>query len=478
MFKIPFFEHTTIGLEITEENIRWVEIDRLGNKWTLHSYGELRHNQSETTILSGLEEIKESITSDAWHCAVLLPRILKEVIVEELPYFEEQEEVAQWISSRRKEIETQYGKDDEIQYQIIEIDEDTRRIFFQIVDGQLMGQYMSYLKESGFFPEMISTGVTEAGYSQIFEEVFVDDLSGLVHRVSIKDFLTVYSKGVLHNLYPISGNSGEFSYVIAEADSYLKSEENSAELEMSTTPLPFVSDGEVDMQVVERELVKITPLSSKKGFGELSNRYVPLVGLVVKANYPALDEFNFVDTSTAAQGIKQHDKEELIRISVLLYAPLIFFFLLVFGAGRLVEYKLIESNQVMNQIGDQLDFVTEQREELIASRDHFLEVKSLLEKRDITAPVFGIISEEINENIWLSGLTMTKTKAGIQQVWLEGYSRNNRSLTEFLDVLERREETVTVQLLLSESTANRSNRNDESSLPIGTIRFEIIFSVK
>ena len=143
-----------------------------------------------------------------------------------------------------------------------------------------------------------------------------------------------------------------------------------------------------------------------------------------------------------------------------------------------MDYQLIESNQVMNRIGDRLEEVTGQREQLLVSKDHFLEVKSLLEERDITAPIFGIISEEIGTNLWLENLTMNKTGSEEQQVRLEGYSSSNRSLTEFLDALEQRKEINAVQLLLSEAVATRGNKRNAEDFSLGTVHFELIFLVQ
>jgi hypothetical protein len=479
MLKIPFIEHTVVGLEVTEELVRWVEMNKLGNKISLHGFGEIRHNGSEAALKSAFAEVKDAIKSDAYHTTATFEKSVLEIRVEDLPYVDDEKELAMWIDQQISSIQDEFETEVMVGHHVVQIDEDSGRAFFQVMDQAIIDEVNVILSECGFHPELITSGIFEPGYTQIFEPDFVEDLASTLVQINSIYYLTIYNQGIVHNAYPIT--SSEPENAILQADSYLKSEESNNEQAISSIPLSLFLEMDVETTSlgVSRELLKASPMESTRGFNELDARFGKSVGAALKLFYPDLDSINFADPGLIHHGIKNHDKKEAIRLAVLLFAPLIFFLFIIFGTEKIIDYQLIESNQVMENIGGNIALVNEQRKELFGVRDQFLEVRSLIENRAIVAPIFEILAVRSTEKVWLNELKIEVSESSHKQVRVEGVAENNQVLTQFLKTLEEDRSVIEVQLLFSNSIDQIQNpgNNDLSSIPIGALQFELIFQV-
>lgn len=453
--KVPFIEKTAIGIEITGEYIRWVEVDRLGKKLSLQSHGEILHNKSDISIKDGIEELKQNLKSEAYHIGFSASETLLAIYTDEVPYSEEPEDVEHWIEIKLKEYSSGFTEEVVIQHQLIEIDEDSKRCVFQVLNKTTLEYYHDLFKETGLYPKLSNVGVLEPGYSLLYDEDFIEDTSAIISGVSENPYLVVYKQGIIYSvsdLNPVA--EAEHNLLITEADSYLQTEESSVEKPIHSVPL-FTSSldhssGSYQDQV-SRPIRKIHPMKGKKGFDELVHKYAISAGLTTKLFFEGLDSFNFTEAEVQAEAILQHDKQESIRLSILLFVPLILFGLLAFALGKITDYKLIESNQIMDRIGDRIEEVNDKRELLFDTRDTFLEARSIIAERETYTFIFELIGESITDNVWLEQLDATK-RNGVEgkEVRLSGFTRNENSLTEFLKELEEHEKVERASLIISQ----------------------------
>ncbi len=453
MIKVPFLEHTAVGIEITDELIRWVEVDRSGKKWTLKGFDEVAHNGSEASLISKLEALKESVESDAYHIAVVIPELLFEVIIEELPYFEEAEEIDKWLDSKSKELTA--GKENVlIQSHLIDIGEDSKRCLFQVIDQEKRDLYLAVLHKAGLYPEVISTGIFESGYSQIFNPEFIEGYSAVLEIINNEYQLTVFKNGLIFNFYSlVAPESDSMEYLWTQAESCLLSEESKQDTN-SDGMLVYTSISQAALRVQDtgsgRELNSLSPLQRKKGFDALEGAYSLSTGILVKFFFQGIDSFNVISEEAKVDAVQEHDKKETLRLGVLLFVPLIIFGLLTYALSKVVDYQLVESNQVMATIGDKIELVNKERQKLIQMKDSFVEAKNLISDRESFAYLFQLIAETIPEQVWVEDLNVRLGANNGKEMVLKGEATNERAVTRFLSSLESRNEVESVSLLLSE----------------------------
>lgn len=477
--KLPFLEQTAVGIEITGESIRWVEIDRLGKKLSLQSYGEILHNKSEASLKSGFEELKQKLVAEAYHIGLSASDALLGIYSEEVPYSEEPEDLDLWITGKEKEYESRFEEQVAIQHQLIELDEDSKRCMFQVLSKTILEYYHDLFKEVDLNPMFFSAGVLEAGYSLIYDPDFIEDTSSIISETPENPYLVLFQQGMIHSVYDLNAVSeSEMGLLHTEADSYLQTEEASTEKVIHSIPM-FTGSIEhkpgVGQDQVNRIIKKIHPLKGKKGFDELDQSYAVSSGVTTKLFFNGLDSFNFTDLSGQAEATHQHDKQECIRLSILLFVPLILFGLLTFALGKITDYQLVESNQIMGQIGDRIEEVNTKRQFLFETRDTFLEAKSIIMERQTFAYIFELIGESITDNVWLEEFDATK-RNGVEgkQVRLSGFTQNENSLTSFLKQLEEHEKVERASLIISQKMDEASSRNRGQSTIGQTSEFEIL----
>lgn len=475
MFKVPFIEQTGVGIEIAEGCVRWIEVDRLGNKLTLSTWGEIEYKGTEESFCECIEQIKDELKADAYQVGLSIPEVLQKVIIEEVPYSEEEEEIERWIKEKVNEISTNFENHEiEIQHQIIELDEDNKRCLFQVFELKNRDRFSRLLLESEIYPTYISGGLLEPGYAQIYNPEFSEGTSAVISRIDPKQFLILFEQGLVKNVYELSEDE-DSGFILSEADSYLQSEEANLDLALHSIPL-FISSSMIEVKersIHSRSVIKTEPLVGKKGFEKIPSRYSPISGLTIKLFFPNVDSFNGANQEIVESAILQYDKKEALRTAILLFAPLIFFGLITYALGKFVDYQLVESNQIMGQIGSKIEEVSSKRTHLLATRDQFVKVKTILEEQVPVAHIFEMIGNIIPQDVWLTELDASKNERNKNiQLRAFGYSKGEASVSIFLNRLEELEEVSQASLIVSEKVENKRSSQNTQELT-GMTRFEL-----
>lgn len=480
MLKIPFIEHTIVSIEISSEEIRWLEIGTIGKRSALISSGEIFLKEKEGSLDEEIKSIKEQLVSDAYFVGISVPEALVEIFVEDVPYSEEPEEIDRWITEKEKEILKSFElKTVLVQHHIIDIDEESKKCMFQILDVGVISHYKEFFVENEISPKYITSGVLEYGYSQIYNPSFLEGNSSMLQFVNQKAFLTVFEQGLIKNVYELVAKKGEdLSFLLQEADSYLQTEESSNDEPIHSIPI-FASLREKEIRdndgIMSRLLIGLNSFSGKKGFEKLSGNFAMTSGVSSKITFPGLDSFNYSNQDEIEKATISHDKKEALRLGILLFVPLIFFAFVTYAFDRTVDYRLVESNQIMDRIGDKIDEVSTKRDVLIKTKDQFVDARAILVEKTPQAYIFELIGNDIPSEVWLVGMKTNNSpsKARIEAS-ISGFSNSDGAISTFLNKLENRAEVLSAELVVSEKIEERNSRSQQSRPELmGATRFEI-----
>lgn len=474
--KLPFLQHTVVALDVCDSSVKWVEVDRLGSSITLVGFGKIEHNEV-VDLKEVLETLADQIKSEAYLLSFSFDDLLLDLKVEDIPYFEEPEEVAQWISDRKDILQSGYESKVLIKEQVIDVDEDHRRCIFQVADQKRLEWYLNTLEVINAVPGFISTGVTEPGYSLIYEEEFIAGVSAVLTNSRERRFICCYQNGLLQNVYDFEHT--DLRQMIEEADSYLRTEEVSAELPQHTIPLyvPVHTGSELN-DVITRPVQSVSPLQSKTGFSELEPEYGLACGLAVKTFFPDLDGFDFSTGQQKLQAKEEIEKKECYRTGILLFPPLVVIFLLLFAVEGFLDVNLTETNQVLGQLSDKIELVNSKTDEVNEAMASYRQVSSLVEKRRNSARLFEVINEETPPEVWLTNLNIQHTDEKHYKIVLDGIAPRENMIANYMGNLEGREEVMMVELMSSQKAEDEdilSGNQENRELNQFRLRVEVAY---
>ena len=449
----PFIEHTTVGIELSEKYIHWVEIKKAFGKIFLINHGRFDHDNSIQSIRSSLEELKENIKADVFKVCFSTFEILNDVKSMDIPYLEEEGELEDWISGVITNIEQEYDEGITIIHDIIELDEDIKRFIVQVVDSVKTSEYEELLSSCDLSPSWVYTGVTEAGYSSIFDPGFLENPVSVLTVRPGKSYLNIFENGLLRNIYSIDiPPETDTEYAVYQASSILQSE--SVQYEDITSQLDLLVSGTGINRTVEQEsFIKVhAPLKGVKLEKALDSQYSVVAGASVKSFFPDLDTFDFVTKQTNYRALQQHDKKEFTKTSVLLFSPLVVILLLSFGYRSYIEYQLQETNQIMDQIGDKLELVSNKKEKVSQDFEEFLVVKDLVSKRQNSARIFEFINKTLSSRIHLQELSYSSLPDSRLIVEIKARATTDRALSNYMSSIEGGKGVIRTELLNTEKT--------------------------
>ncbi|MAO63607.1 MAG: hypothetical protein CL666_01270 [Balneola sp.] len=446
--KIPFFEHTVVTLDVRNDTIRWVELNHIGNKLSYVSHGSIREG-GLSGLKKHLHKIKEQIQSDAYQLSCSFDDILIGVEIEDMPYFEETEEIREWIEGRKKEYKVQYKPNVEVGTHVAEVDEDYRRCIFQMVNKDIVHQYKAVIEACEMYPALITTGISELGYALIYEETFISGQAAIIIE-NEKNILCSYQNGLLKNVFEVGQE--DFQILIEETDSYLRTEEVSHALAQHTIPL-FTERDTAALAINERlsrPLNTIFPLKTKLGEEKLDQEYAMACGVALKSIFPNLDEFNFSPPQVQEKGREWVEKKECYRTGVLLLPPLIVILLILFAIEGFLDVNLTETNQVLTQLSDKIELVNDKTEQVNLATLSYQQVRNLVDKRRNSARLFELVSSEIPSRVWLQDLSIRHKKNQDYLVIMSGVASRETMIADFMGALENNNDVEMVELLSSQ----------------------------
>lgn len=440
MLKLPFIEKTFVGVEISNTSLHWIEVNKLGSRLSIVSNGSI---EIEESVESAVESLKNHISSDAYYLGVGYSEILTNVEIEDVTILDDDRE--KWIQSYSKQrASKQSDTDKTIVTEFVDIDEDLIRVINLTLDTGIISELLTIFEQSELILLYITSGLLESGYSQILNPEFIDGFSSTYYTTEKNSYLVVYKQGKTFQVHEI-GESDSNSLTIQQCDSILKSEEVSNDIPLDS--IPILSRYKLEDFKLERP-IKRFEFSKFSGSNELSDCYVPCMGIVMKLAFPQLDHIPFKEE--ASNKVKwEYEKKELIRLSILLFVPVIFFSFITFAANKIIETSLFELNQINTHVSGNLDIIDVEEKRAAILQAEFQSLKSSEEEKIYFTKSFETLATIIPEEVWITDYQAKLTDGQIEAL-LEGVSTESNSISTFQGRFQNHESTSTVQLLSSE----------------------------
>jgi|TARA_R110001599_G_scaffold150929_3_gene335331 Tfp pilus assembly protein PilN len=465
---LPFIEQRVISAEIIDGQLLWVELSKLGSRIKVIQTGELPWEASFQEREETLSGLKKQIQGDIYSVTLSYSKLLKQVISEEVPFFESPEEVEHWIKNRKDELFRESVGEVLISDHLVDIDEDVRRVIFQLVDKELAGRSEQLFRSAELPINHLYTGATEFGHCHILNPEVAEGFHSVLHKKERKCFLLSFKEGMLQQVSAFAdtedvGNS----YCLDQAHGFIQSEELTHQLETGSTTL-FIPDVLNSSEYSKRSVQTITPHDGRKEFDELPQKYSTAIGAGIKSLYPGLDQFECISDDTKALANETHDKLTFRKTAVLLVAPLALFFLGSYVWNSVVEYQLQETSQVMEAIDDKLSIVQQQRTEVQALFSVYKEFQGVTGRETNTAKVFTALNQTIREKITLDKLTLSmSSEPSKAQVILTGTAEEETAISSFMKRLSSHP-WIKNPILLS-SSLSKDGQGTEFSIEIEAI---------
>jgi|GEM_PF-6334242 len=459
MLKLPFIETSYVGIHIEGNEFRWVELSKLGNKVKTKSFGSL---PVEDFLEKTIEDFKKELSTDSYHIGICVPETLSEIFVEDVSVPDEESEGRLFFDQYEKRVVAEYNeKGLDVTFEIIEVEEEQKRIIGQAIDTDSFKGITKSFEESGLYPVYITNGLFDVGYTQISNPDFIAGTGSVLTKAGGFSYLLVYDGGTISQAYSL-GREKDLESELFESDSILKSEELTREMPPDSIPLFYSGESlTVDFQrVAQHSLTAHTP-----GKKSVPSEYDKALGTAIKMAYPELDSLNLQLDAHTKKGEWNYAKSELIRLSVLLFAPLIFFFLSIYAVEKIIEPGLFEATQVVDKISGNLALVEEEQEKIRVLQQEFLEKRADFEDKVYVTEHFEIIASLIPRELWLTELDISNGGGGVH-IMLEGESSNSNSISTFLRRFQDHPSTENVRLVSSETIFEGQNPTNEIAFTI------------
>lgn len=448
MFKIPFLEKTLVGIHIENNRLYWVEANKLANRISPVASGSI---EIQDSLESVLEELKEGIHSDAYYLGISTTNLLRSISVEEVSISEE--EADEWIDNYKKNNNIEDGNTHSVTLShLVELEEDVFRVIHLEYDQSEVVDIKNIFEQNELIPSFISSGLFESGYSLVLNTEFIDGFSAIFYNDYKNPHLVIFKEGRVFQIHKLDFNES-IDILLEQCDSLLKTEELNTELTLDTIPL-YVKGGSNHTRV-KREIKDFTfAYLSKK---EPSEKFHPIaLGNSIKLAFSQLDSINLVKENTLLSAQWYYTKKELIRLSVLLFVPLIIISLLTYTSHKIIETNLFELSQVHELVSGNLALVEAELKEVAQLQQRFQTLKNDVQQKVYVTEIFELVASIIPDDVWLTDFKAS-TDNNLLKIELSGISTNSSSIATFQRKSQDLEQTSSVQLISTELVSENIN---------------------
>lgn len=461
MLKIPFIDKTLVGVHIENNHLYWVQANKLVNRISVVAHGSIEIQES---LECTLEQLKECINSEAYYLGITMPTFLGEVSVEEVSIPEEDTE--EWIQNYGKnKTNENTNVETQVLSEFIELDEDLFRVFNLMFNLAEINEIQTIFECCDLYPTYVSSGLFESGYSQVLNPEFVDEFSSTISHHQEITYLVIFKKGRIHQIYNLEATKS-LEVLLQQCDSLLKTEELSYELALHSIPL-YVRNLSHHTSL-NRELRDFTFSNLSKNKNN-SNPNSVAFGTVMKLAFPELDSINLSQKKNLLVAQWDYARKELIRLSVLLFTPLIIFTLITYASNKIIETHLYELTQVHEQVSGNLALVELELKKVAELQNKFQTLSKDVRKKIYVTEIFEIIASIIPKDVWLTEFKASTENKRLE-IELSGVSANASSISTFQRRCQNLEKTTSVQLLSSEMVSENGKLTSQMKFKI-SIKF-------
>lgn len=479
--KLPFIQHIGIGLHITGQAIRWVELTRIRDDIKVRSTGSV--HVSEGDVKSALSELLEQVNPSWNYVTVNIdPGHVRQKLIG-VPVFEDEVYLETWLREQKEAlIPDGLNREDFIVcHRFMGQPEDHQRCLLVIMRKQAVEARIRLLKSVGLRPSVITTGDLETGYAYLFDPEFTADESCLIKAFEDYSSLQFYSGGMLNNVVELTGGDLSVSEILEEAEAYLATAGMIPGQQAGKHAFRLVTDKEFGPEnsgvgfsgnaseniSLGRPLFHITSESMR-----LNSDMSVAAGMAVKQLYPALDAVNFLEHQHAEDIREEIQQKDAVHTGLILGSLIGLLLILLTGTQFFLKSKLYAAQQQVALLEDNITAVSEARERVAELRQRVSQARQLVGERTNMAGILEVAGRSVPQRTWLNEVDVYKTDWG-KEVVLYGFAYNDALVASLMQRLENEKAVGSVRLIFSETVESGDVYSQADAEERSLVQFEI-----
>lgn len=476
--KLPFFEHRGTGVHITDRAIRWVELSRIGRhiRIVCAEFEEIRHGD----IQAGLEKLAERVQPSFPFVAMNIGPSAVNRIVLEVPFFDDEENLAIWLNDTALE-QIPEGSDPEefmTSYQLFGDPDEGEQCLFVTAGKQVVEERTGLAESAGLHPVILTTGEPEAGYSLMFDEDFTTGDSWLLKAFEDDCCLIQYSDGLIEQIFHLPEHYADTEAVLAEAGSLIASQPggNSGRLYVADSRfMDRVSQKTEHNTVYENlQLIRPNPLSHLSHEKEILSRDFTIAsGMALKMLYPPLEGINLLEENKVKVNREAIKKQDLSLTAKILGGIFVVSFSLLMLFQWYLGNRVDEAEVQAALMEEKITAISDAQNRIRDLQTHVTTGRKLVGERTATARVLETAGRALPRGVWFHELKLILEGSTETNLILFGFAWNEALVAELLERFEKQNGINRVRLVYSEQVQTRDFYGHAPYRQRQLVRFEV-----
>jgi len=483
--KIPYIQHIGIGIHITDSSIRWVELSRINQR--IQVVNNLTEDISDCDLSEGLKNLVSIAKPKFPFVTVNLDSAVLSQDVIDVPFFEDSEELDEWINETYLQLIEMVGNSSEVvvSHQLLGTSEEMRKCLFVTAEKKVVQERIGLIKSAGLQPVAITTGDIETGYTLLFNEEYAEGNTWLLRAYEDHSTLMSFSDGMPSQYHRLADGLIRHEDLSSEAETIILSQEQSKF--RNNIEICVLANDKIMKQLRSNEenysikFSKAAPLSGLNLKNEaLKADYAVAAGMALSQLYPASLEINLLTEEAVWTTRDSYEKKEAIN-TVICAGIFLGVLLMLLGLFQFILNS--KSEQVDTEVlmlEDKITAVTDARGNIEDLRKSVNQARKQFSSRTNTALVLEKMGHMLPSGLWLTGLQaeLLSDEGGDMNLRLIGLARNEAAIANLLDRAEQTAGFENVKLVLSEQVKSSDYYNMVNLQPQHLVLFQVVIDVK
>lgn len=480
--KIPFVQHIGIGIHITQQAIRWVELSRLGKTMKIQNTDceEVQSGDIEQSLSTLIERRNPSFP----YVTINIDSSYVRQQLFDVPRFDDPEFFSHWLDEQKKKLIPKGINPQEFisTYHLLG-DGEEQKCLFVIAKKEAVESRKELLESVGLKASIVTIGQLQSGYGLVFDEDFVSREVRLISIFEDGASLQYYGNGFLENYMSLSHVGTSVTNIVEEAKTYLITD--GADFEsLQNQSIYLVKSNFIDAEekavnsVLSVDKVQQgQPLSNISSDEVLSADYSIAAGMAVKQLYPALDTINLQDEEKLDAIEKEVQKKDTLHTGIALGGLVVFTFFILLIAQFFLDTRLEKVGKEAILLQDDINTVRGAAKRVEQLKKQAGQATQLVAERTSVAKTIRLLGKSLPDRVWYNEISINKSENGKNAV-IYGYAHNDALIASLMERLEKKESIGNVRLIYSEAVNSADVYNDASFNSIPLVQFEVRISMK
>ncbi|MGF1670623.1 MAG: hypothetical protein ACFCU6_09255, partial [Balneolaceae bacterium] len=298
--KLPFLQHTGIGIHLGSRGIRWVELSRIRHKIFIRqsAFQAVVNGDFKTALCELVDRMRPS---NPYVTANLNPADVHQIVLE-VPFHDDEEELGEWLANAPGKLLPEDASLEEfaVCHYLYGDPEEAQNCLFVMARKEAVEARIELLYSAGLHPVILTTGDLEAGYGMMFDRNFIAAHALLIKSFENRGCLLEYQKGLLvgFHAFPEAEDAIELieeaHSMFASSSGYLDGEAG-GQIYLASEQILNHSMSDMKPGIRIRELNPLSHLTFNNEI--LSPGLAVACGMAVKQLYPGLDTINMLEAA-------------------------------------------------------------------------------------------------------------------------------------------------------------------------------------